>query len=96
METTNAPAPAAKTRRTYALAGVFCLCWEGSLYAAPSWTIAVHGSVKVSPGPTADTVLVEDFDTVTEWYRATREEIKARGAEEKKGMREWAELQAAE
>jgi hypothetical protein len=81
MENTNTTnAPVLKSRRTYLLAGIPCLCWDGALYAPLSGVSANLGAIQVGAGPTPATVAVHGPAGLEHWHLESREEIKARGA----------------
>jgi hypothetical protein len=82
METTNAPAK--KSRRTYLLAGIPCLCYNGALYAPGSGVSANLGQVLVAPGLTIGTVSVQGPAGEEFWFLTDRQDLKDRGAALKK------------
>jgi hypothetical protein len=79
MENTNAPVTL-KSRRTYLLAGIPCLCWEGALYAPLSGASGNLGAIQVGPGHEPGTVQVHGAFGEEAWHCESRESIKARGA----------------
>jgi hypothetical protein len=81
---TNTPVKFPKSRRTYVLAGIPCLCWEGSLFAPLSGVSANLGQIQVSPGEDPSTVKVVGAAGEETWHCESRESIKARGASARK------------
>jgi hypothetical protein len=90
MENTNtAPAatiakPVTKARRTYLLAGIPCLCWDGALFAPLSGVSANLGQVTVGPGADANTVTVTGTAGEETWHMESRDSIKSRGTAARK------------
>jgi hypothetical protein len=78
------PARPTKSRRTYLLAGIPCLCWEGSLYAPEAGQSVNLGKVLVTQAFTPGAVIVDGASGPELWSITDRQSLKARGAALKK------------